>query len=286
MPTSRPAPHAGALRLHRGFRSAILGNRRDLAVWLPPGCDGRRRRHPVVYFQDGQNLFDPRTAYLGRSWDAGRTAAELVARGEIEPPILVGIYNAGAGRVDEYAPTRAAYRWGEGEQRRSRGRARAYARFVAREVKPFIDERYPTLPGRGHTAIAGSSLGAVAALYAALLHPRVFCAAGVLSPSTWWDDLAPVRFVGALRRKPAVRLWLDIGTAEPGWEKTRLLRDALVSRGWREGGDLRYLEAEDGGHGEAAWAERLGPLLRWLLPPGQGPGLSPRRAPRCRPAGA
>jgi len=268
MPSPRTAANAGALHVHRGFRSAALGNRRDLAVWLPPGCDGRRRRHPVVYFQDGQNLFDPGTAHLGRSWGAGLTAAELVARGEIEPPILVGVSNAGAGRVDEYAPTRGAYRWGEGEERRSRGRVRAYARFVAREVKPFIDARYPTLAGRGHTAIAGSSLGGVAALYAALLHPGVFGAAGALSPSTWWDELAPVRFVGSLRRKPAVRLWLDVGTAEPGWEKTRLLRDALVARGWREGGDLCYLEAEGGGHDEAAWGARLGPLLRWLLPPG------------------
>jgi len=276
LPAAQPSPPAGTLRLHRRFDSRILGNRRDLAVWLPPGCDGRRRRHPVVYFQDGQNIFDPRTAFLGNAWNAGGTASALIAAGAIEPPIMVGIYNMGFDRMDEYAPTRGTYRGWEGEECRSRGRARAYARFVVEEVKPFIDARYPTLPARGHTSVVGSSMGAVASLYLALWHPGVFGAAGLLSPSAWWDDLAPVRFVRALRRRPAVRLWLDIGTAEPGWEKTRLLRDALVARGWREGGDLRYLEVADQVHNEAAWAARIGPALEWLLgpraprPPGPG----------------
>ncbi|HXQ82420.1 MAG TPA: alpha/beta hydrolase-fold protein [Opitutaceae bacterium] len=267
MPHTLPPPPAGTLRLHKRFPSRILGNRRDLVVWLPPGCDGRRSRHPVVYFQDGQNIFDPGTAFLGNAWHAGRAASELIAAGEIEPPIMVGIYNAGFGRMDEYAPTRGAFIGWEGEKCRSRGRGRSYARFVAGEVKPFIDGRYPTLPGREHTTVVGSSMGAIASLYAALWHPRVFGGAGLLSPSAWWDGLAPVRFVRALRSRPAVRLWLDIGTAEPGWEKTRLLRDALVARGWREGADLRYLEATDGVHNEDAWAARVGPLLKWMLGP-------------------
>jgi len=271
MPHARPTPPAGTLRLHRRFPSRILGNRRDLAVWLPPGCDGRRRRHPVVYFQDGQNIFDPRTAFLGNAWHAGRAASELIAAGEIEPPIMVGIYNAGFGRMDEYAPTRGAFVGWEGEKCRSRGRGRSYSRFIVGEVKPFIDARYPTLRGREHAMVVGSSMGAIASLYAALWHPRVFGGAGLLSPSAWWDGLAPVRFVKALRRRPAVRLWLDIGTAEPGWEKTRLLRDALIARGWREGGDLHYLEVADGAHNEDAWAARAGPLLKWLLGPGRRP---------------
>ncbi len=267
MPAAHPTPPAGTLRLHRRFPSRILGNRRDLVVWLPPGCDGRRRRHPVVYFQDGQNILDPRTAFLGNAWNAGDAAAALIAGGEIEPPIMVGIYNTGLDRIDEYAPTRGAFSGWGGEECRSRGRLRSYARFVVREVKPFIDARYPTLPAREHTMVVGSSMGAIASLYVALLHPGVFGGAGLLSPSVWWDGLAPVRFVRAMRRKPRVRVWLDIGTAEPGWENARLLRDAFVARGWREGGDLHYAEAEKQEHNEAAWAARVGPLLVWLLRP-------------------
>lgn len=228
--------------------------------------DGRKRRHPVVYFQDGQNLFDPRTAFLGQAWHAGRTAAVLIRAGEIDPPIMVGIYNTGFARMDEYAPTRGKFSGWDGEACRSRGRARDYVRFVMDEVKPFIDARYPTLTGPAHTAIAGSSMGALVALYAALWQPRVFGAAGVLSPSAWWDDGAPIRFVKALRKKPEVRLWLDTGTAEPGWENTRRLRDALTARGWSEGEDLHYAEVEGAEHHEAAWGARIGPALQWLVP--------------------
>ncbi len=263
---TRPSSPDGTLRLHRRFPSRVLGNLRDVVVWLPPGVDGRRCRHPAVYFQDGQNIFDPLTAFLGNAWHAGRTAAELIRAGEIVPPIMVGIYNAGFGRMDEYAPTRGAFSGWDGEACRSRGLARRYARFVAAEVKPFIDARYPTLPGPEHTAVVGSSMGGLAALYVALWHPSVFGAAGLLSPSVWWDDGAAMRFVAALKKKPAVRLWLDTGTAEPGWEKARLMRDALVARGWCEGVDLRYLEHEGAEHKEAAWAARTGPLLRWLWP--------------------
>jgi len=253
--------------LHRRFRARELQNDRTLVVWLPPGCDGRRRQHPVVYFHDGQNIFDPKTAFFGNAWQAQRAAVELIRAGAIQPPIMVGIYNTGENRLHEYTPTRGAKNPSPDE--RSRGQLRAYARFVAEEVVPFIDARYPTVAAPAARALAGSSLGGLAALYGALWHPNVFGAAAAMSPSVWWDELAAVRFVASLRRRPPVRLWLDIGTAEPGWEKTRLLRDALVARGWRPSGDaadLRYVEVEGAGHHESAWAARIGEVLRWLFP--------------------
>jgi predicted alpha/beta superfamily hydrolase len=261
----RPESPEGTLRLHRRFRSRVLGNQRDIVVWLPPGVDGRKRRHPVVYFQDGQNLFDPLTAFCGQAWQAGRTAAQLVGAGELDAPILVGIYNTGFARMDEYAPTRGTFPGWDGEVCRSRGLARKYARFVAEEVKPFIDARYPTQPEREHTAIAGSSMGGLVALYAALWEPRVFGGAGVMSASVWWDDGAAIRFVEGLKKKPPVRVWLDTGTAEPGWENTPRLREALVARGWCEGEDLRYVQIEGAEHNEAAWGARVGPMLQWLV---------------------
>ena len=257
----------GTLRLHRRFRSRGLRNSRDVVVWLPPGYGQTRQRHPVVYFQDGQNIFDSRTAFLGNAWHADQTAADLIRAGEIVAPIMVGVYNTGHARMHEYAPTRAEFPGWEGDETvtRSKGDAKRYARFVVNEVKPFIDSHYLTLPDPRHTAVVGSSMGGLVALYFALWHPRTFGHVGALSPSVWWDDRVVVRDFSALRKKPAVRVWLDMGTAEPGWDSVRLLRDALVARGWAPGTDLHYGEAEGHEHSEKAWAQRTGPLLKFLL---------------------
>jgi predicted alpha/beta superfamily hydrolase len=261
----RPKKLAATLRLHRRFYSRGLRNYRDLVVWLPPGYGRTRRRHPVVYFQDGQNIFDPATAFLGQAWHAGERATELIRARRLAAPIMVGIANTGFNRMNEYAPTAAEYAGWAGEQGRSTGDARRYARFVVNEVKPFIDARYLTLPGARHTAMVGSSMGGLVALCFALWHPRVFGQVAALSPSVWWDHRAVIQEFARLRRKPAVRLWLDMGTAEPGWEVIRLLRDTLTDKGWKEGADFAYREVAGAEHAEAAWAARIGGVLQWLV---------------------
>ena len=261
----RPKTIDATLRLHRRFYSRGLRNHRDVAVWLPPGYGLMRRRHPVVYFQDGQNIFDPRTAFLGCAWHAGERATELIRAHQIAAPIMVGVYNTGFDRMNEYAPTPAEFFGWDGEKCRSTGEARRYARFFVHELKPFIDTHYLTLPGAPHTALVGSSMGGLVSLYFALWHPRVFGQVAALSPSVWWDNRAVIHEFARLRKKPAARLWLDMGTGEPGWEAIRLLRDALVAKGWQPGADLAYLEIAGAEHTEAAWAARIGDVLQWIL---------------------
>ena len=265
----RPRSPGPALRVHRRFVSRTLRNRRDLWVWLPPGyLDARgagRPRHPVVYFQDGQNIFDPATAFLGRPWHAGERAAELVRDGSIAAPILVGVGHAGEERIDEFTPTPGDYHDLGGQLRRSPGGARRYLRFLVREVKPFIDARYRTLAGARSTSIVGSSMGGLVALYAVLWHSRVFGRAAALSPSVWWDGRRVLRDFAALTRKRAVRLWLDTGTAEPGWEVVQRLRDLAVARGWTQDADLHYEAVPGAEHSEEAWAARIGRVLQFLV---------------------
>lgn len=256
---------SGTLRLHPRFHSRGLRGCRDIVVWLPPGYGQGRRRHPVVYFQDGQNLFDPLTAFLGHAWRAGESAAGLIRARAIVPPVMVGIYNTGFNRMNEYAPTPGEFTGWDGEKCRSTGDAKRYLRFVVQELKPFIDARYLTLPGPRTTSLAGSSMGGLVALYAALWHPRVFGAIAALSPSLWWDDRVVFRDFARLPRKPDVRLWVDMGTAEPGWEAAALFRDTLVGRGWQQGQDLAFHEIAGGEHNEAAWGARIGEVLQFLV---------------------
>lgn len=263
---SRRVQRGPQLRVLQRFHSRIFRNCRDITIWTPPGYGDPRRRHPVVYFQDGQNIFDPKTAFAGQAWDAGATAAALVRAREIVPPILVGIGHTGVHRIDEYTPTRADYPGGpDGATLRSAGDAKRYARFVETELKPFIDARYLTLPGPRTTSVVGSSMGGLVALYFGLWHPRVFGNVAALSPSLWWDDRVALRDFARLKRRLDFRLWLDMGTAEEGWEVIQPFRDTLVTTGWTLGENLEYREVAGAKHTEAAWAARLPEVLRFLV---------------------
>lgn len=258
----------GNIQKHPRFPSAILGNRRDVLVYLPPGY--RRsslRRYPVLYLHDGQNLFDAATAFGGVEWEADETAQRLVKQRLIEPVIIVGVANTGEARIHEYAPTRG--RLEEGKRKRSRGLLRRYGGFLIKELKPFIDQRYRTMPGPNYTGLGGSSLGGLATMALGLWFPNVFRRLAVMSPSVWWDDEALLRMVGTLdeEARPPLKIWLDTGTHEPGWERARLLRDGLIEKGWRLHDDLHYFEDEGAGHSEGAWAHRFDAALRFLFPP-------------------
>ena len=269
-PGPRPAGRARAasgprLRTFARFHSRLFRNSRDVTVWTPPGYGDPRRRHPVVYFHDGQNIFDPKTAFAGQAWNAGETALGLVRRRRIVPPILVAIGHAGRQRVDEFTPTRGEYEHLGGEKARSAGDAKRYARFVVNELKPFIDARYLTLPGPRTTSLVGSSLGGLVSLYMALWHPRVFGSVAALSPALWWDDRVALRDFARVRDPHGVRLWVDMGTAEPGWELIQPFRDTLVTAGWTLGDDLEYREVPGADHSEKAWAARLPEVLEFLV---------------------
>ncbi len=259
----------GDIRVHQNFHSQILGNDRTLLVYLPPGYAANKHgRYPVFYLNDGQNLFDGATSFIpGQEWQVDETAQSLISRGRIEPLIIVGIYNAGDARINEYTPTRdRGLKLG--------GNADAYGRMVVEEIKPFIDRQYRTNRESKQTAIGGSSLGALVSLYLALKYPQVFGEVAVVSPSVWFADKQIINFVKSVPRKPRLRIWLDTGTNEGGNKEealstvmnARLLKDTLVLKGWKPGVDLSYYEAEGAQHNERAWAVRLPNILEFLFP--------------------
>ncbi len=251
----------GQFQRYTGFHSRYLQVDHDIIVHLPPGYVEDHRRYAVLYLQDGQNLFDPATAFGGQEWRADETADMLIRNGEVEPLILVGIYNAGLARIDEYTASRDRS-VGKG------GKAHLYGRMLVEELKPFIDSEYRTLPDAQHTGIGGSSLGGLVSLTIGLRYPDVFGKLAVMSPSVWWDHHAILRTVASSPMECRPRIWLDIGTAEgqSTTEDARLLRDTLSGKGWQDGLDLAYFEADGAGHNERAWGDRVGPMLQFLFP--------------------
>jgi predicted alpha/beta superfamily hydrolase len=251
------AQHRRALteefRVHRDFHSKFLPNGREIVVWLPPGYDAApARRYPVLYMQDGGDVF------VGMRID--EIAKPLIASQEIEPLIIVMVSIGGTldDRFDEYTPTRNSS--GKG------GKADLYGRMLVEELKPFIDSEYRTLTDAPNTGLGGFSLGGLVTLYLGLKYPTVFGKLVVMSPSVWWDNKLIVRNVKALASKPAMRIWLDIGTDEGPREvgDAKDLRDALVKKGWILNSDLMYFEAKGGRHDLASFAKRAGPMLKYL----------------------
>jgi predicted alpha/beta superfamily hydrolase len=240
---------------------------REIIVYLPPGYETEKsKRYPVLYMQDGQNLFDDATSFLGE-WHLDETAQDLISAKEIAPLIIVGIYNAGVHRIDEYTPARDP-------KMSMGGKADLYGRMMVEELKPFIDRNFRTLKDAAHTGLGGSSLGGLVSLYLGLKYPGTFGRLAVISPSVFWADHYVLRQVQALPRHLSLRIWVDIGTVEAPdpddarsvVQDARQLRDALVAKGWRLNSDLKYVEAEGAKHNEQAWAQRVPEILKFLYP--------------------
>jgi predicted alpha/beta superfamily hydrolase len=219
-----------------------------------------------LYLHDGQNVFDAATSFAGVEWGVDETAQRLIGKGLIEPLIIVAVFNMGEDRIHEYAPTRGIYDHTSERKKRSRGLARQYGDFLINELKPYIDKKYRTKRGAEFTGLGGSSLGALVTLAIGILYPQAFTRLIVMSPSIWWDDFSIYRLVDSIGDKPPLKIWLDTGTNEPGWERARTLRDILIEKGWKLFDDLQYLEAEGADHSEGAWATRVDPALRFLFP--------------------
>jgi len=232
---------AGRVDVHEAVGGAGLPAR-TLYIALPAAYDSTAR-YPVLYLQDGQDLFDAGLASGGEEWGLDELMAARPAG--IPPLVIVGIAAAAeAGR--EYAPPGTA----------TGARADAYVRFVVEVVKPYVDARYATRSEPEWTWIGGAGAGAVAALYAAWLRSDVFGAGIALALPDF--DTAALAWVRATTPAPGLRLWIEQqGGADVRGSTTQLLTD--FGRGARV--DLRVAGRD------AAPMVRLAAALRAVAGP-------------------
>ena len=251
--------------MHVGFHSTLLNNERTLAVYLPPGYDQNPdARYPVLYMQDGQNLFDTATSFAGVEWNADETAEKLIKEGKINPVIIVGIYNS-PDRTEEYTPWQAL-------ESDPVARGVYYGWATAYEVKRFIDKTYRTKPDRDNTAIAGSALGGLIALDTARAHKDIFGACAALSPSLWSAEGEMLaQWTADNDWMKGTRFWIDVGEGEtedyPAGEAVphlQTLAATLQSAGLVKGKDFVEHVAEGDEQNEAAWSKRFDQVLIFL----------------------
>ncbi len=244
------------LLIRRQVLSPQLRNYRDVMIALPPSYDTSTSQYPVVYMQDGQNLFDPATAFAG-DWQLTSVLADLATAGT--EAIVVGIANQGKHRLYEYSPFPDSVRGGGGGDR--------YLAFLTETLKPIIDRDFRTNPARAATAIAGSSMGGLISLYGLYRFADVFGAAGVLSPSLWYAGRSILRYVDTWSALAVGRLYLDIGLQEPkgAVADARALRDILEQQSAATAAEFEYVEDDGGIHDEATWGRRFSRCLPFLV---------------------
>jgi predicted alpha/beta superfamily hydrolase len=248
---------------------------RNVDIWLPPGYGQEDRRYPVLYMQDGQNLFDNPASFGGESWRVDLALTRLIEAGKTRGAIVVGVWNS-AIRWREYMPQRA-YESPALEKHRAAILARAggpsvsdrYLKFLVGELKPFVDHRYATLRDQKNTFVMGSSMGGLISLYAISQYPQVFGGAGCVS--THWSaagmDLVEEMAHG-LPDPADHKLYFDFGTEtlDSGYEPfQRRMDEHLRQAGYIENKNWITLKFEGAEHSEKSWRERVHIPLEFLL---------------------
>ena len=255
------------------IKSQIFHNTRMLRIFLPGNYfspQNRARKYPVLYLQDGQNVFDKATSFSGKEWEADETVDHLVSEFKIRPMFVVGIDNAGEQRASEYLSYPDAHNPQFQSAIPPELEGAKYAEFLIKEVMPFLQKRYRIAVGPEFTGIGGSSYGAIVSLTTVLHHPGVFGKLLLESPSLWVGDGKLLTDVEKAKLLPQ-KIYLGVGTQETdnaavNAEVVKIVTDlekTVRSKGMGPG-RLKVLVEDGGQHNEEAWARRLPDALIFL----------------------
>lgn len=243
---------------------------RNIEVMLPPDYD-EIQSYDVIYFHDGQNVFNPQTSFAGVAWEVDKAMNKLLKEDRIRPAIVVAIWNTPK-RMQEYMPAKpvdSVYHRAKKADWDGEIISDDYLRFIVTELKPFIDSTYSTSPNRENTFIMGSSMGGLISLYALTEYPEVFGGAGCVS--THWPALDGVflDYVKINLPQPGNhKIYFDYGTKtldaryEPFQQKVDKM---MEDKGFTKGKNWLTLKFEDADHSEKAWKERVHIPLEFLL---------------------
>ncbi|MCX7771962.1 MAG: alpha/beta hydrolase-fold protein [Clostridia bacterium] len=247
-----------------------LGGNRTIRVYTPLSYEASTKSYPVLYMHDAQNLFDPRTSYIGKAWQISETLDELKL-----DILVIGVdHGEGEKRYDELCP------WINRELQIQRpsaitrdvgGKGDQYLDFLVNALKPYVDKHYRTLPDAGHTAISGSSMGGLISLYCGIKRPDVYSRIAAFSSALRFSQKEFIDFIKGADVSAIKKIYMDIGTKEGD---TPQLFDLYINTN-QEAYDvlkeklpadrLKFIIDEGAVHNEEAWARRFPHMIKWLL---------------------
>ena len=250
--------HTAGKQVHvidTAFYMPQLSRYRRIWVYLPEGYAATKKHFPVLYMQDGQNIFDAATSAFGE-WGVDECLDSLIRSGK-PASIVVGIDN-GPQRLNEYNP----YEF----QNFGKGEAAQYLEFIVETLKPFIDKKYRTSSNKENTLIAGSSMGALVSYYAMLKQPDVFGKAGIFSPTFW---AAPgIKFLtDSVASKISGKFFFYIGGRE-GKSFVSNMQEIQELLGEKSSAQIYSVVDAKGKHNEKAWRKWFPEFYNWIMADG------------------
>jgi len=248
--------------LDPAFLMPQLKRTRRVWIYLPEEYSKEpAKRYPVLYMQDGQNLFDDTTSFAGE-WGIDEYMDHLTK----DQCIVVAIDHGGDKRMTEYNPY--------DNKKFGKGEGKKYIDFLVKTLKPFIDKNYRTLPEMQNTGIAGSSMGGLISLYAILQYPQVFGKAGIFSPSLWITDNKIFTDIKKKAKNTNSLIYLYGGKAEGGQMVVDLIKAADTFHGRTKGKIITAIR-DEGQHNEARWRLEFPAFYRTILIDGVLPAQTP-----------
>ena len=242
--------------LEDNFYIPQLDRYRRISILLPYSYFASEKRYPVLYMQDGQNLFDTKTSFSGE-WSVDETVNQLAEQGFPEI-IVVGVDNGGEERMKEFTVSpHPEYGGGQGA---------AYIQFLAETLKPYIDAHYRTLPDAENTGIAGSSLGGLISMHAFARYRKVFGKAGIFSPSFWWSEAVYLAAADLPEGTNGKVFLLGSQKESPTMSSDLYAMAYTLYNAGLPGQNIYVKATQDGAHSEWYWARELPEMLKWLFP--------------------
>lgn len=241
--------------ISEAFHIPQLIKTRRIAALLPYDYHLTNRRYPVLYLQDGQNLFDDHAPF--GNWGVDKKLAVLAEK-DLNNFIVIAIDHAAEQRIAEFTPSYPT-RLGTGEGKK-------YARFLAETLKPYIDQHFRTLPDRLHTGIGGSSMGGLVSIYAGLMYPEVYSKLMIFSPSLWVAPNIHFHTIN-FRELYDTKIYLYGGGAEGAGMTPTLKRfkEALEQQGRGSKINVRLVIDPRGKHNEVRWGREFPRAVKWLF---------------------
>ena len=236
--------------LDTAFFIPQLNKVRRVWVYLPEDYAVSKKRYPVLYMQDGQNVFEDSSSFSGE-WGVD----EYMDTSGFRRSIVVAVDHGGTDRILEYCPYDM--------ERFGKGAGDQYADFLVKTLRPYINKKFRTKKCRKNTFIAGSSMGGLISMYATLKYPKVFGGAGVFSPAFW---IGPKIFdeIKAKGKKVRSRIYFYAGLQE-GETMVPLTMKAHEEMHAVSRSKIRTVIRQEGKHNEARWRMEFPWFYEWLM---------------------